>query len=89
MVLGGAFGIFLFFVLPGFPIAFLVLVGIVLAELGRLWQSALKRLGLGDIGDQFKGWLLSFKGEKVVKAVQGEVNFINKAGSFVPVPDPQ
>src|SRR5215217_2791993 len=34
MVVGGALGLFLFFILPGFPIAFLVLVGVVLAELG-------------------------------------------------------
>src|SRR5262245_16721233 len=78
MVLGGALGLFLFFMLPWFPIAFLVLVGIVLAELGAYLAIRAQKAGLSDIGGQFTDWLASFRGEKVVKAVQGEVNFINK-----------
>src|SRR5687767_5125926 len=53
MVLGGVLGIFLFFIVPGFAIAFLILIGIVLAELGTYLAIRAQKAGLSDIGDQF------------------------------------
>ncbi|HEX8525186.1 MAG TPA: ATPase, T2SS/T4P/T4SS family [Tepidisphaeraceae bacterium] len=88
MMLGGVLGIFLFFMLPGFPVAFLVLIGIIIAELGVYLSIRAQKAGLKDIGDQFSDWIGNFgRGEKKVKAVAGEVMFLTKQGGLMPSPD--
>ena len=88
MLLGGLLGFFLFFLLPGFPIAIAALCVIVLAEAGTYLAIRNQKAGLSDIGDQFKEWLESWKGgEKVVKVVAGEVQLIGKNGNLMPEPE--
>jgi general secretion pathway protein E len=90
MMVAGLLGIFLFFMLPGFPLAMLVLVGIMIVQLGGYMAVRAQKTGLKDIGDQFKDWLSSFSsGPKKVKAIAGEVMIINKQGSLLPAPDPE
>ena len=88
MLMGGLLGFFLFFLLPGFPIAIIALCVIVLAEAGTYLAIRNQKAGLGDIGDQFKGWVDSWKGgDKVVKVVAGEVQLIGKNGNLMPEPE--
>src|SRR6266545_3520265 len=61
MLVAGVVGIFLFFVLPGFPIALLVFMAVILAEMGAYMAVRAQKAGLGDIGSQFTDWLSSFK----------------------------
>jgi type II secretory ATPase GspE/PulE/Tfp pilus assembly ATPase PilB-like protein len=88
MLMGGILGFFLFFLLPGFGIAFIALCVIILAEAGTYLAIRNSKAGLGDIGDQFKAWVESWKGgEKVVKVVAGEVQLIGKNGNLLPEPE--
>jgi type II secretory ATPase GspE/PulE/Tfp pilus assembly ATPase PilB-like protein len=88
MMLAGLLGILLFFMLPGFPLAMLVLIGIMVVQLGAYLAVRAQKRGLGDIGDQFKDWLAGFgSGKRAVKAVAGEVMIVNKAGALLSAPD--
>ncbi len=86
-LMGGVIGFLLFFILPGFAIAFIALAVIVAIELGAYLAMRNAKVGLGDIGDQFKDWLASWKGEKVVKVIAGEVQLIGKNGNLMPEPE--
>jgi len=87
MMVGGVMGLLLFLLLPGFAVALLVFLGVVAAELGAYLAIRSQKAGLGDIGDQFKEWLSSFSKEKVVKAIQGEVQFVANSGALMPAPE--
>src|SRR6185295_8237284 len=52
MLMGGLLAFFLFFLLPGFPIALAALCVIVLAEAGTYLAIRNQKAGLSDIGDQ-------------------------------------
>jgi len=86
-LMGGVIGFLLFFLLPGFAIGFVALVVVVALELGAYLAMRNAKVGLGDIGDQFKDWIGSWKGEKVVKVIAGEVQLIGKNGNLMPEPD--
>src|SRR5947207_1400520 len=86
-LIGGILGFLLFFLLPGFPIGFAALCFVVAAELGAYLAMRNAKVGLGDIGDQFTDWIASWKGEKVVKVIAGEVQLIGKNGNLMPEPE--
>jgi type II secretory ATPase GspE/PulE/Tfp pilus assembly ATPase PilB-like protein len=83
---GFVLAMFLFFMLPGYALALIAVVLIVMIEGGVYLGMRNSKAGLGDLGDQFNNWIASFRGEKVVKVVQGEVQIIGKNGSLLPTP---
>src|SRR5947207_9950283 len=68
-LMGGILAFLLFFLLPGFAVGFLALCVVVAIELGAYLAMRNAKVGLGDIGDQFKDWIASWKGEKIVKVI--------------------
>ncbi len=86
-LMAGILGFLLFFLLPGFPIAFAALCFVVIVQLGAYLAMRNAKVGLGDIGEQFTDWINSFKGEKVVKVIAGEVQLIGKNGNLMPEPE--
>jgi type II secretory ATPase GspE/PulE/Tfp pilus assembly ATPase PilB-like protein len=86
-LIGGILGFLLFFLLPGFAAGIIALVVVIGIILGVYLAMRNAKVGLGDIGDQFKDWLASWKGEKVVKVVAGEVQLIGKNGNLMPEPE--
>src|SRR2546423_7807661 len=87
-ILGGVFAFFLFFALPGFPLAIGAVCLIVAAEAGAYLAMRNSKVGLGDLGGKFNDWMASLKGgEKEVKVVQGEVMLINRSGNLMPAPE--
>src|SRR3954463_6325552 len=59
-LMGGGIGFLLVFLLPGFAIGFIALVVIVGLELGAYLAMRNAKVGLGDIGDQFRDWMASW-----------------------------
>jgi type II secretory ATPase GspE/PulE/Tfp pilus assembly ATPase PilB-like protein len=87
-LIGGVFGLVLFFMLPGYAIALLVYVFIVMVEAGIYLGMRNSKVGLSDLNGKFKDWLGSLKGgEKEVKVIQGEVQLIGKGGKLMPAPE--
>ena len=81
-----AFG--LFFFLPTFLIAFPVLLFILMIEAGVYLGLRHQRVGIGDLKEQFQGWLRSFTSkEKKVKELPNQVQIYAKGGAAVPPPD--
>lgn len=88
LVAGMALGFALFFFLPGFAIAFLVLIFVMLVEAGVYLGMRHSKVGLGDLKGEIKNIGKGMKkGEKIVKEVAGEVQFVNKSGGLLPAPD--
>lgn len=85
-LVGGVLAFLLFFLMPGFPIALAVCALIVIIEAGVYLGIRNSKVGLGDLSGQFSDWLASFKGEKKVKIIQGEVQLISKSGNLMPAP---
>jgi type II secretory ATPase GspE/PulE/Tfp pilus assembly ATPase PilB-like protein len=86
-LLAGILAFFLFFMLPGFAVGLLVMILVILIDVGVYLGIRNSKVGLGDLGSKFTDWINSFKGgEKVVKVVQGEVQFIGKGGGLLPPP---
>src|SRR3954454_17267414 len=78
---------FLFFYLQvSFFIAFLIPLLVFSAEAGVYLSLRHKQFGLGDLKDQFKAWLRSFKKEKVEKDAAFTLEFFPKSGPAMPVP---
>src|SRR4051812_18664631 len=50
-------GFFLFILLPNFIVALLVLIGVMVVEIGVYLMLRKQKVGLGDLGDEFKNWL--------------------------------
>src|SRR5204863_7108539 len=86
-LIGGILGFLLFFLLPGFAAGFIALVVVIGIILGAYLAMRNAKVGLGDIGDQFKDWLASWKGERVVKVIAGEVQLIGKNGNLLAEPE--
>ncbi len=87
-MIGGALGFFLFFALPGYPLAVGALCLIVAIEAGTYLAIRNSKVGLSDLGGKFNDWIASLKGgEKEVKVVQGEVMLIGKSGNVLPAPE--
>src|SRR5437773_6596731 len=86
-LIGGVAGLALFFMLPGFTVAILVLMAFVLAEAGIYLGIRAQKSGLSDLSVQFTDWIHSFgKGEKEVKVIAGEVQFIGKNNNLLAEP---
>src|SRR5687768_15252559 len=87
MLVGGIFGLALFFFLPGFAIAMAMLIVVILAEGGVYLFMRSQKVGLGDLSKQFNDWLGGFKGKaKEIQAPPGEVLLINRAGNSIAAP---
>src|SRR5687768_14065502 len=84
---GGAVLAFaLFFILPNFWVCLAAIVGIMLVEAAVYLVMRNSKVGLSDLGTQFKN---SFKSEKKArehKAIAGEVALIGKGGNVVTPP---
>jgi len=81
-----AFILFLF--LPNFIIGILILLGFLIVEVGVYMLLRKQKVGLGDLGDEFKNWLRSLRGkEKEVKEIQGAVQLVGPSGSLLPAPE--
>ena len=83
-------GYVLFFSLPGFGLAFGVLIALFLADIGTYIGLRAHSVGLGDLTEQFSQWragLFKKKGEAAQKLVAGRVMIMDKSGAAEPVPD--
>ncbi len=84
----GAAGALLFLLTPDFPIALLVLFGIIVAGYGGYLVWRKQAVGLGDLQKQFKNWINSFTNkQKEVVAVEGQVQIISRDGQPMAAPD--
>lgn len=84
---GMCVGFALFFLLPGFLISFAALLLVLLAEVGTYLILRHQRVGLGDLKEQFRNWLNSFKSkEKAAKEVPNQVMVLGKGGVAMAVP---
>src|SRR3954468_19639269 len=80
MFIVGIAGFILFFFITSFAIAYSVLFGVVLLDIGIYMILRSQQVGLGDLKGEFKQFLSSMgrgKG-KVAEAEEGEVQFIKK-----------
>lgn len=78
---------FLFFAVPGFLVAFPILLLVMIVEIAVYLGLRHKNVGLGDLKDQFNTWLASFKkGPKKEKDLPNQVQVIGKGGAMVPPP---
>ena len=85
--LGGAVLAFLlFFILPNFWVCLAAIVGILLVETAVYLVMRNSKVGLSDLGTQFKNSFKSEKKSKEHKAVAGEVALIGKGGNVVTPP---
>jgi general secretion pathway protein E len=81
-MLGLVLALLLFFFLPGFFVALAALVVILAIEVIAYLVIRNNKVGLKDLGDQFRDWLAGFKGKgKKGKAVRGDVALIGKSGA--------
>lgn len=83
-------GYILFFFLPGFGLAFGVLIGLFVADIGTYIGLRAQSVGLGDLTEQFAAWragLFKKKGAAAVKLVAGRVMIMDKSGAAEPIPD--
>src|SRR5262249_38605214 len=65
-----------------------LLVGM-LVEAGVYLLIRKQQVGLGDLGDQFKGWVRGLGGKpKEVKEIAGAVQLVGPGGSLLPAPEP-
>jgi len=83
-------GYLLFFSLPGFLLAFGVLLLLFLADIGTYIGLRWHSVGLGDLTKQLAQWwrgLFKKKGEKRSTAVAGQVLIMDKSGAAEPVPE--
>src|SRR5439155_4793995 len=84
---GMILGFTLFFALPGFLIAFPVLLLVLGVETGVYLVLRNQKVGLADLNAQFRQWLASFKkGEKKVKELPNQVQIVAKGGAVIPPP---
>ena len=84
--LAGLAGFALFFILPGFLVAFGVLLFLLAGGIGGYLIARHQRVGLGDLRGEFDKFIHSFgKKGKVREAKAGEVQVIQK-GAPLPVP---
>jgi len=87
MIAGMGVGYALFFFLPNFAIAILALIFVFAIEVGAYLFIRNQKVGLGDLKGEIKNIGKGMKkGEKVVKEVVGEVQFMNKSGALLPAP---
>ncbi len=87
MLAGLGVGYALFFFLPTFILAFLVLLLVFGAEIGVYLFIRNQKVGLKDLKSEIKNIGKGMKkGDRAVKEVAGEVQFMNKSGVLLPAP---
>ncbi|HEY8668166.1 MAG TPA: hypothetical protein VIL86_16075, partial [Tepidisphaeraceae bacterium] len=88
MLLGGLAGFALFFTIPGFAAAYAVLVAVMLVEVGVYLVLRQRKVGLGDLGQQFRDWMrgMAKNPEKEVVAPAGEMLLVDQAGKGIQAP---
>jgi type II secretory ATPase GspE/PulE/Tfp pilus assembly ATPase PilB-like protein len=77
-------GYLLFFFLPGFGVAFGVLIGLFVLDIGGYIGMRSRTIGLGDLTQQVVNWwngLIKSGKKKQIKAVKGEVLIIDSTGA--------
>ncbi|MGD0389168.1 MAG: ATPase, T2SS/T4P/T4SS family [Tepidisphaeraceae bacterium] len=81
-------GYLLFFFLPGFGLAFGVLIGLFVVDVGAYLGMRSRTIGLGDLRQQFADWWggLLKREKKQVKAVAGQVMIMNQSGAIEAAP---
>jgi type II secretory ATPase GspE/PulE/Tfp pilus assembly ATPase PilB-like protein len=84
---GMVLGFVLFFMIPGFMLAFLVLLLVFLAEVGTYLVLRHNKVGLHDLQGQFQAWLKTFKRKKVLKDEPGQIRVMTKGGTAVTAPE--
>jgi type II secretory ATPase GspE/PulE/Tfp pilus assembly ATPase PilB-like protein len=83
-------GYILFFFLPGFGLAFGVLMLLFVGDLGTYVGLRAYSVGLGDLTEQFAQWragMFKKKGAAAVKMVAGRVTIMDKNGAAEPIPE--
>ncbi len=81
LMLGMVLAYGLFFYLPNFWIALLVLLVIVGIEIGVYLYLRQQKVGLGDLNEQFRTWVKSLGGKKKEPtAPAGELQFVDRGG---------
>ncbi len=83
-------GYMLFFFLPGFGVAFGVLIGLFVLDVGAYLGLRSRTIGLGDLKEQFADFwsgLLKKGHKKEVKAVKGEVMIMDSSGAAQAPPE--
>ena len=87
LIAGMALAFGLFFFLPGFAIALLALVFLMGIEAGAYLFMRNQKVGLADLKGEIKNIGKGMKkGDKTVKEVVGEVQFMGKGGALLPPP---
>ena len=86
-LLGLVLGFTLFFMIPGFFLAFLILMLVFLAEVGTYLALRHNKVGLHDLQGQFQDWLKTFKKKETVKDEPGQVRIMTKGGAAVTPPE--
>lgn len=87
MALGIIAALVLFFWLPTFWIAFVVLLLIMAAEITTYLVIRQQKVGLKDLKLDFHDWVTGFGRKKDIKAAVGELQFIDFHGKNLPSPD--
>lgn len=87
-ILGYIGGFALFLLLPGFIVAFAVMLLIMAIEIGVYLGMRNSKVGLGDLQKKFKDWIGSIgRGkDREIVAPQGDVLLINKSGNPLQAP---
>ena len=88
LLVGLLLGTAMFFLLPGFLLAFAAFVAMFAIDIGVYLMLRHQRVGLGDLNDQLRAFFSSIfnRGNKEAKAAAGDVQLISKSGSPIAAP---
>ena len=87
LLAGFIVGVAAFLLLPNFLIAFPVLLAVAGVEALAYTQYRKSKVGLADLGDEFKNWVRSLGGKpKVVEEIAGAVQLVGSDGALLPAP---
>jgi type II secretory ATPase GspE/PulE/Tfp pilus assembly ATPase PilB-like protein len=87
MLIGMILAFALFLTLPTYAIALPVMIFIFLAEVGTYLAVRNSKVGLKDLGDDFRAWKAGLRGEKAVKILAGAVTFFDADGHAMEAPE--
>ncbi len=82
----GILAFFLFFMLPNFWVALLVLLMVIALSWGAYIGIRAQKAGIDDLGDELKTLIMPKRGPKAVKEMQGALQFIGKDGNLMAAP---
>jgi type II secretory ATPase GspE/PulE/Tfp pilus assembly ATPase PilB-like protein len=89
MIAGFLLGFALFLLLPSFWVALSVLLFFFIVDAGVYLLLRNQKVGLGDLGQQFKDFLKGQRKEKAVEVEEGEIGLMDKNGAVMAAPDPE